>query len=59
MSSLTFYYDLISQPARAVGLLLGAAKIEHVKYPLKLTEGGCFYLNSRIVYNVCRGAQER
>ena len=40
MTSLTFFHDFISQPTRAVGLLLGAAKIEHVKHPLKVTEGG-------------------
>jgi glutathione S-transferase len=39
MTSLTFFHDFISQPTRAVGLLLGAAKIEHVKHPLKLAGG--------------------
>ena len=39
MSSLTFYHDYFSQPVRAVGLLLETARIEHVKYQLKLTEG--------------------
>ena len=39
MSSLTFFNDLLSQPARAVALLLEAAKVEHVKYPVELTKG--------------------
>ena len=39
MSSLTFYYDYLSQPARAVGLLIGATELPHGKRPLKLPEG--------------------
>ena len=38
-NSLKFYYDFLSQPARAVGLLLEAEKVEHEKRPIKITEG--------------------
>lgn len=39
MASLKFYYDYISQPARAVGMLLETAQVEHEKQQIKLSEG--------------------
>ena len=39
MASLKFYYDYISQPARAVGMLLETAQVEHEKQLIKLAEG--------------------
>ena len=39
MTSLKFYHDFLSQPARAVGLLLESAQVEHEKCPVKLAEG--------------------
>lgn len=36
MSSLTFYCDFLSQPTRAVGLLLEAGKVEYVQHSVKL-----------------------
>ena len=39
MSSLTFYHDFLSQPARAVGLLLLTAEVPHQKHPVKLAGG--------------------
>lgn len=39
MASLKFYYDFLSQPARAVGLVLESAQIEHEKCYLNIVEG--------------------
>ena len=39
MATLRFYHDYLSQPARAVGLLLEAEKVPYEKHVLKLAEG--------------------
>jgi hypothetical protein len=42
MTSLKFYFDYMSQPARTVGMLLETAHVEHEKQQLKLFEGWRF-----------------
>ena len=39
MTSLKFYYDFLSQPCRAVGLLLESAQVEHEKCFLNIVKG--------------------
>ena len=39
MTSLKFYYDFLSQPCRAVGLLLESAQVEHEKCFINIVEG--------------------
>ena len=41
MATLRFYHDYLSQPARAVGLLLEVEKVPYEKRVLKLAEGTC------------------